>query len=51
MSYPYETSGSRDGDFFDLARRLLTCGVNKEDVLESLQLAYEYFVPYKEGFL
>ncbi|KSU86568.1 hypothetical protein AS180_17935 [Priestia veravalensis] len=50
MSYPYETSGSRDGDFYDLSRRLLTCGVSKKDALESLQLAYEYFVPYKEDF-
>ncbi|MCQ6331748.1 hypothetical protein NPM18_33015, partial [Bacillus cereus] len=39
MAYPYEKSGSRDGDFYDMARRLLTCGVNKEDALESLQLA------------
>ncbi|EOO66379.1 hypothetical protein IKE_03096 [Bacillus cereus VD196] len=50
MGYPYETSGSRDGDFYDLARRLATCGVNEIDVLESLQLAYEYFVPYKTDF-
>ncbi|EOQ02280.1 hypothetical protein KOY_02269 [Bacillus cereus VDM021] len=50
MGYPYESNGSRDGDFYDLARRLLTCGVGKKDVLESLQLAYEYFVPYKNDF-
>ncbi|NWO14672.1 DUF927 domain-containing protein [Virgibacillus sp.] len=50
MAYPYETSGSRDGDFYDLARRLLTCGVDKSKVQESLELAYKYFVPYKEDF-
>ncbi|MGQ7171957.1 hypothetical protein ACUOCP_40060, partial [Escherichia sp. R-CC3] len=50
MAYPYEASGSRDGDFYDMARRLLTCGVNKEVALESLQLAYQYFVPYKKDF-
>lgn len=50
MSYPYDTSGSRDGDFYDLARRLLICGVSKKDATESLQLAYEYFVPYKDDF-
>ncbi|EOO39021.1 hypothetical protein IIU_00839 [Bacillus cereus VD133] len=50
MSYPYDTSGSRDGDFYDMARRLLTCGVSKQDVLGSLQLAYQYFVPYKKDF-
>ncbi|PKG22729.1 DUF927 domain-containing protein [Niallia nealsonii] len=50
MSYPYDGSGSRDGDFYDLSRRLLTCGVSKKDALESLQLAYKYFVPYKEDF-
>ncbi|WP_423743088.1 hypothetical protein [Bacillus cereus] len=50
MAYPYEASGSRDGDFYDMARRLLTCGVSKLDVLESLQLAYQYFVPYKKDF-
>ncbi|MED3089273.1 DUF927 domain-containing protein [Bacillus toyonensis] len=51
MAYPYEKSGSRDGDFYDMARRLLTCGVSKPDALESLQLAYQYFVPYKKDFL
>lgn len=50
MAYPYEGSGSRNGDFYDLARRLFTCGVSKEDVEESLELAYEYFVLDKEGF-
>lgn len=50
MAYPYEKSGSRDGDFYDMARRLLTCGVSKPDALESLQLAYQYFVPYKKDF-
>ncbi|WP_077706936.1 DUF927 domain-containing protein [Virgibacillus dokdonensis] len=50
MAYPYETNGSRDGDFYDLARRLLHCGVSKKEVQESLELAYEYFVPYKEDF-
>ncbi|PEP94376.1 DUF927 domain-containing protein [Bacillus toyonensis] len=50
MTYPYEKSGSRDGDFYDMARRLLTCGVSKENALESLQLAYQYFVPYKKDF-
>ncbi|PGS70586.1 hypothetical protein COC69_25880, partial [Bacillus cereus] len=50
MSYPYDTSGSRDGDFYDMARKLLTCGVSKQDVLGSLQLAYRYFVPYKKDF-
>ncbi|WP_411675017.1 DUF927 domain-containing protein [Cytobacillus kochii] len=50
MAYPYKTSGSRDGDFYDLARRLLTCGVSKKDTIESLELAYEYFVPYKDDF-
>lgn len=50
MAYPYEKSGSRDGDFYDMARRLLTCGVSKPDTLESLQLAYQYFVPYKKDF-
>ncbi|MGG5739715.1 DUF927 domain-containing protein [Bacillus cereus group sp. IBL03679] len=50
MAYPYEGSGSRDGDFYDMARRLLTCGVSKQDVLGSLQLAYQYFVPHKKDF-
>lgn len=50
MGYPYDCSGSRDGDFYDLARRLLTLGVKPGDVLESLFLAYKYFVPYKEDF-
>ncbi|MDM8365968.1 DUF927 domain-containing protein [Bacillus thuringiensis] len=50
MAYPYEKSGSRDGDFYDMARRLLTCGVSQPDALESLQLAYQYFVPYKKDF-
>lgn len=50
MSYPYDGSGSRDGDFYDLARRLMTCRVSKKNTLDSLQLAYEYFVPFKDDF-
>ncbi|EJQ56201.1 hypothetical protein IEQ_00175 [Bacillus cereus BAG6X1-2] len=51
MSYPYETNGSRDGDFYDLARRLLICKVSKKEVLSSLKLAHKYFVSFKKGFL
>lgn len=50
MAYPYETSGARNGDFYDLARRLFTCGVSKEDIEESLRLAYEYLVIDKQDF-
>lgn len=50
MSYPYESDGSRNADFYDLARRLFTCNVSYDDVLEALELAYKYFVPYKNGF-
>lgn len=50
MSYPYEGSGSRNGDFYDLARRLFTCRVTRGDVKASLALAYEYFVTDKKGF-
>src|SRR5699024_1253802 len=50
MAYPYESDGSRNGDFYDLARRLMTCGVTKKDVQESLSLACEYFVIDKNDF-
>lgn len=50
VKYPYEGNGSRNGDFYDLARRLLVCHVPAEDVLKGLLLAYKYFVPYKDGF-
>lgn len=50
MGYPYDVEGSRNNDFYDLARRLFTCGVGYKVVKESLHLAYAYAVHNKDGF-
>lgn len=38
---------SRNGTLYDLARRLFTCGMEKNKVVESIMLVYEHFVPDK----
>lgn len=50
MAYPYEGTGSRNGDFYDLARRLFKCGVHYGDVSDSLRVAYENLVYNKDDF-
>ncbi len=50
MSYPYETNGSRDGDFYDLARRLLICKVSKRKYCPVLNWLTNTLFPSK-GFL
>jgi uncharacterized protein (DUF927 family) len=52
MGYPYDGSGSRNTDFYDLARRIFTCDekLKIDDAKESLTLAYKYFVHNQDDY-